>query len=389
MRVLFSTTANDGHLGPLLPFARACAGAGHEVRVAAPASYAGTLDRAGLIHEPFDDAPPDLIGPIMARLPTLSFAEADDLVLREVFGRVDAQAALPALLDTVERWQPDVIVRESAELASLAAAERAGVPHAHVCIGMHEVATRFAEATAEAREELGRLAGLADGQMQAALAGEPVLSLVPELLDHSTGEVPPEADAFRRFHEPGSAADGQRPSAWGDPDLPLVYVTFGSVAGSLPPFAGIFREALDALAGLDVCVLMTVGRRLDPNDLGPLPPNARVLQWVPQDAVLPHAAAVLGHGGFGTSMGALSAGVPQAIAPLFSFDQAVNGDHVAATGAGVTTEIGPGVVGRAAEQIPRLLEIAKYAESAGRVAAAMRELPPPSEAVAVLTDLAR
>src|ERR671912_29653 len=115
MRVLLATTANDGHFGPLVPFARACRAAGHEVRVAAPASYAPALERAGFDHEPFADAPPELIGPVMASLPTLPFEEADDTVIREVFGRIDAQAGLPAVLETVERWRPDVVVRESAE----------------------------------------------------------------------------------------------------------------------------------------------------------------------------------------------------------------------------------------------------------------------------------
>ena len=180
MRVLCSTTGNDGHFGPLLPFARACAQAGHEVRVAAPESYCAALARAGLLHEPFADAPPELIGPVMGTLPTLSFEEADDLVVREVFARIDAQAALPALVEMVERWQPHVVLRESAELASLAAAERAGVPHVHVCIGMHEVASRFAAAIDDPLEELGRLVGLDDGRLPAALAAETVLSSVPE-----------------------------------------------------------------------------------------------------------------------------------------------------------------------------------------------------------------
>ena len=56
--------------------------------------------------------------------------------------------------------------------------------------------------------------------------------------------------------------------------------------------------------------------------------------------MLAQAAAMLGHGGFGTTMGALAAGVPQVVAPLFTFDQIVNGDHVAAVGAGLTTERG-------------------------------------------------
>lgn len=387
MRVLCATTANDGHFGPLVPFARACADAGHEVRVAAPASYAAAVERAGFRHEPFADAPDALVGPVMGRLPSLSFEDADALVVREVFARIDAQAALPGVVATLESWRPDVVLRESAELASLAAAERAGVPHVHVCIGMHEVATGFAEAIGEPLEELARLAGLGEGRLTRALADETVLSSVPEVLDHAVGAPPPGVDGFLRFHDPVRSDDGRDLPVWGDPDAPLVYVTFGSVAGSLPYFAGVFGEALDALAEVDARVLMTVGRKLDPGSLGPVPPNAHVTQWWPQDAVLAHARAMLGHGGFGTTMGALAAGVPQAVAPLFSFDQLVNGAHVAAVGAGVTTDRGPGGVASAAAEVPRLLAEPAYAASAGRIAAALRALPPPAEAVPVLTGL--
>ena len=383
--MLCATTANDGHFGPLLPFARACAAAGHEVRVAAPASYAAAVARAGFPHEPFADAPPDLVGPVMASLPGLGFVEADELVVREVFARIDAQAGLPSLIETVERWRPDVLLRESAELASLAAAERAGVPHVHVCIGMHEVATRFAEVIGGPLEELGRLAGLGDGRLPAALADETVFSAVPDVLDHAAGDVPPEAEAFLRFHEITPATDSHALPDWGNPDAPLVYVTFGSVTGSLPHLAGVYREAVDVLADVEARVLITVGRKLEPAGLGPLPSNVHATQWWPQAAVLAQAAAMLGHGGFGTTMGALGAGVPQVVAPLFTFDQIVNGEHVAAVGAGIATE--RGAVRQAAEQVSLLLEDATYTASARRVAAAMRELPPPAEAVPMLSGL--
>ena len=353
--------------------------------MAAPASYAAAVTRAGFAHEPFADAPPELVGPVMARLPTLSFQEADDLVVGEVFARIDAQAGLPALVDTVERWRPDVVLRESAELASLAAAERAGVPTVHVCIGMHEVASHFAAVIGDPLEELGRLAGLDEGRLATALAGETMFSLVPEALDHPDGMVP--AGGPRRFHEPAPDVPAQGLPDWGDPQAPLVYVTFGSVTGSLPPFAGVFRQALDALAGADVRVLLTVGRTREPVELGAVPANALVLPWFPQDAVLARAAAMLGHGGFGTTMGALVAGVPQAVAPLFSFDQVVNGDHVAAVGAGFTVGQGPGSVAQAAAKLPTLLQDPSYAASARRIAGAIAALPPPAEAVAALADL--
>ena len=62
---------------------------------------------------------------------------------------------------------------------------------------------------------------------------------------------------------------------------------------------------------------MAVERKVDIADLGPLPANARVEGWWPQQEVLARAAVVLGHGGFGTTMGAVAAGVPQVVVPIF------------------------------------------------------------------------
>ena len=136
MRVLCATTAGTGHFGPMIPVAQACAAAGHEVRVAAPESFAGHVQRAGLTHGPFDDVPPEVMGPVFGRLPSQSMEEANRIVIRDVFGRLDAQAAWPRVGALVDAWHPDIVLRDPCEFGSLAAAERVGVPHAEVAIGI-------------------------------------------------------------------------------------------------------------------------------------------------------------------------------------------------------------------------------------------------------------
>ena len=342
MRVLFSTTAGSGHFGPMVPFAKACRDAGHEVTVAAPASFAASVAAAGLDHAPFADVPPEVLGPIFSSIFERPREEANAIVMADVFGRLDAQAALPGVTEIVARWRPDVVVREFCEFASLVAAHKAGVPQVEVAIGLASGIADLLPIVAPPLAELDGIAGLPEGTGYQALVSAPVLTCVPAEVD---GENATAGARIRRFRDGSLTAEqASPPPPWGDPVQPLVYVTFGSVAAALPPFAGVYRSALDALAGEPIRVLMTTGTAIEPGSLAPPPANARVEQWWPQASVMPHTAVVVGHGGFGTTMMALAAGVPQVVVPLFAGDQFLNAERVAAIGAGVCLDGGPGAV---------------------------------------------
>ncbi len=387
MRVLAATTAGAGHFGPLVPFARACLAAGHDVVVAAPASFAAEVAAAGFQHRPFADAPPDVLGRVFARVGALSFDEANEVVVTEVFGRLDAQAALPGLRDLVADWRPDVVVREPAELGALAAARSAGVPSVTVAIGVGEMLEYLARLMTAPLAELDAAVGLPDGACAAAMRAGPTLTCVPVLLDgagRDTGRRDGADGPVHRFHDDAlTSAGGVLPPAWGDPSLPLVYVSFGSVAAGQPGSASLYVAVLAALADQPVRVLLTTGQRMDPADLGPVPANARVERWWPQRDVMPHAAAVVGHGGFGTTMAALAGGVPQVVVPLFSTDQRANAEHVAAIGAGLHLG-GPEAVGDLPAAVASLLGDPAYRTAARAVADEMAALPPVAEAVALL-----
>jgi MGT family glycosyltransferase len=111
-------------------------------------------------------------------------------------------------------------------------------------------------------------------------------------------------------------------------------VSFGTVLGYMSRATGVFRAVLDALDGLPVRALLTVGRRFDPALLAPVPPNVRVEAWVDQADVLGQVDLVVCHGGSGTVLGALTAGVPIVVVPVFA-DQFANASRVADCGAGV------------------------------------------------------
>jgi UDP:flavonoid glycosyltransferase YjiC (YdhE family) len=93
------------------------------------------------------------------------------------------------------------------------------------------------------------------------------------------------------------------------------------------------------------------------------------------------------HGGFGTVLGALSAGVPVAVLPLFA-DQPYNAARVAALGAGIALERGPAGVGGLRSAVEALLADPGYAERAAAIAADVRALPDVDAAAALLAELA-
>jgi hypothetical protein len=65
-----------GPFGPLIPFATACADAGHEVKVGCGSVLRGGVVRAGFDHAPFADAPPEIMGPSSVACPNCPFEEA-------------------------------------------------------------------------------------------------------------------------------------------------------------------------------------------------------------------------------------------------------------------------------------------------------------------------
>ena len=396
MRVLFSTTAGAGHFGPLVAVARACEAAGHEVAVAAPRTFHETVEGGNFTHLPFPDVPADVMRDVFDRVALLSREDANRVVVAEVFGRLDAQAALPGLIDIIARWQPNIVVREPCEFASLVAADSAGIAQVQVAIGMNRLGSGFADLVADPLAELSALAGLPADRGATAAVASPTFTSVPAILDAPDmhlGEVVPsrsmaDVGPIWRFRWPVDGGHGRLPGQWGNSDDPLVYVTYGSVTGGMAHLSDLYARTLRVLADLPIRVLMTTGRGADRSTLAPVPPNAWVEEWWPQAEVMPAAAAMIGHGGYGTTMAALAAGVPQVVVPLFAFDQFVNAEQVVAVKAGVQVLGGLAGLSELPAAITDVLGDPEITAGARAVAAEVAALPELAHCVSILSELA-
>lgn len=183
MRILFTTTGHAGHALPLVPFARACLRAGHDVHIATKRSRMSALERTGVPLLAFGDPAAEELGPLFAARDAATFEEVNDGMAREKFGRIDTSAALPGVLAAVEALRPDVVVRETFEFAGALAAERHGIEHVRVNLGLAAMEEWSLDLVGDVLDELRAGVGLRRDPGERRLRDASSLTLVPRSLE--------------------------------------------------------------------------------------------------------------------------------------------------------------------------------------------------------------
>jgi len=153
----------------------------------------------------------------------------------------------------------------------------------------------------------------------------------------------------------------------GGSDRRLIYAGFGSF---FTADISLVRRLLDAVASRgDWDLVLSLGGRLPPDDLGPIPPNACLLRWVPQLDVLRHADVAVIHGGINTVDECVLSGVPMLVYCGFETDMGGTTARVAHHGLGIIgdrRQDAPRVIG---DRIDRLLTDPRFRRNVERLRA--------------------
>ncbi|MFF9206144.1 macrolide family glycosyltransferase [Streptomyces sp. NPDC014986] len=142
------------------------------------------------------------------------------------------------------------------------------------------------------------------------LHGGPALLYMPRSFQYA-GETFDDDHHFVGPCPPGVALHGTwRPPGDG---RPLIMVSLGTLYNARPQF---FRTCVEAFRDEPWHVLLVLGGGLTAPELGSLPDNVEVRDFVPYNDVLPHAALVVNHGGMSTSMEVFAHEVPVVAVPV-------------------------------------------------------------------------
>lgn len=391
MRALFTTQPGFGHLNPTLPYAVALRDAGHEVRFATAPAFAEAVEAHDFpcwgigedftwerAHEYFPES-----------IEAAKRGRGIEYAVFEIGWERWMPKAARDLIPLVEEWAPDVIVREFAENAATIVGVLLKVPV--VCAAWTAPPAdgstwgrvwdweRWVDCCAEKAGDLG----VPDLDPMEVWARQLVLSGLPPSWFRLTGC----AATIRHFRlSMANDSDGPPPGCLAQlgVDRPVIYATLGTVFNRM---RRVRSAMLEALAGVDADIVMTIGRDVETEEVGVVPDNVRVEQFIPQHHVFARASLLVSHAGLGTMLGAIYAGVPMVLIAVGG-DQPANARLAGELGLARAFELDSLNVGQLQAAITAALEDPAMRQTAANVRDECRTMMPVSAAVAVLEDLA-
>jgi len=139
------------------------------------------------------------------------------------------------------------------------------------------------------------------------------ITQVPRAFDFESSHWPPQ------FHHTGPFHDGKGREKvdfpWeGLTGEPLIYASMGTVMNGR---VDVFRTIVAALKKYkDFQLVLSVGDRVDPDQIGPAPKNAIIVKRAPQLELLKRSSVCITHAGLNTVLESLAQGVPQVAMPV-------------------------------------------------------------------------
>ncbi|MGY4896038.1 activator-dependent family glycosyltransferase [Micromonospora aurantiaca (nom. illeg.)] len=430
MRVLFTTFAQPTHLHAQVPLAWALRAAGHDVRVASQPDLTEAITGAGLtavaVGEPLnqqeqvreldeqhrrevEEAPDDEPTPAdYIELTDISELRDEILTYEYVQRQLTAvtmfgfrtlcpDRMIDDLVAFARDWRPDLVVWDSVTFAGAVAAIASGAAHGRLLFGLDlvgHVRQRHLELLR------GRVPALRDDPLQEwlgdvlarhghpfteqAVLGQFTIDPVPASLrlpvDHHYLPM-----RYTPYNGPATVPDWLREP----PTRPRVCLTLGrSFRETLGGDRTAVTELLDAVATLDVDVVATLSNSQIPPG-HPIPDNVRTVEFVNLDVLLPTCAAIIHHGGSGTSQTALIHGVPQVIVPYKLWCNGPRAERMERAGVAVCGVAGRSAASEVRALIRRVLDEPSFRACAGDLRHEMLAASTPAELVPVLRRLAQ
>ncbi|WP_079911640.1 macrolide family glycosyltransferase [Paenibacillus sp. 32352] len=338
-RVLVVNAGSEGHINPTLGVVQELIRRGEEV--------------VYFLSEPFRD----LVEPTGAKVITLDngkFIKAFIAGGRSPWARVGgllrtADIVIPSLLQQIGEERFDYMIHDSMFGCGRLLAQILNLPAINSCTSFASQQNDFdklqdrltqqfpAEVNDQAKQEFQQLVHKVQAEypVQIHSAYEVFCNPAPMTLVYTSKLFQPDGGSFDetyKFVGPSIVPRSQESFNFSNVDKDrLIYISLGTVFNQAADF---YKLCFAAFAGTNYSVIMSVGKQTRIEELGDIPANFIVRDYVPQLEILQHAQLFITHGGMNSTSEALYNSVPLIVLPQ-SADQPVIARRVAETGAGI------------------------------------------------------
>ena len=391
MKLGFISINVPGHLNPMTALARQLQARNHDV------VFLYSSGAAGL---PFVPSPEgDHVSESISGVSKMQGEDVLELSVRLVLAQT--KTILESLPATVAATGVDALVLDAVQYYAELGAIQLGMPYIHVSNAMyydysgytplafydwpHETTSR---ALARNREGVKRFAKMVErhsadirayaekaelkidwedpGHTLSQLAS---ISQTPRAFDFESSHWPPE------FHHTGPFHDGKGRERLEFPwerltGEPLVYASMGTLLNGR---ADVFRTIVAAVAKhKNLQLVLSVGDQIDPQQIGPVPSSAIIVNRAPQLEVLQVASVCITHAGLNPVLESLAQGVPQVAIPV-AYDQPGVAARIAHKQTGVVTSLNELTADHLSSRLNEMLANSTYRDNARKLQKAIVE----------------
>ncbi|MGG4103239.1 macrolide family glycosyltransferase [Paenibacillus lautus] len=377
-RVLFINGGSEGHINPTIGVVQELISRGEEVVYFCIEAFRERIEKAGATVRTFDDQ----------KFIKAFISGGRDYLLERANGLLlTADIVIPSVVEQINGEHFDYIIHDSMFGCGRLLAQILKLPAISSCTTFAQTKESFdqmlepffvnvpADIAKPINDKFQSLTAMVQEKYNVEIDSpyEVICNPAPLTIVYTTRKFQPEEEAFDqsyKFVGPSisarltqenfdfTAIEGESP----------IYISLGTVFNHAMDF---YKLCIEALGNTDHTIVMSIGSKVQVSDLGEIPTNFIVKNYVPQTDVLQHAKLFITHGGMNSTHEGLYYGVPLIVIPQ-SADQPIIAGQVAHIGAGITLQMQSLSANQLREAADRVLSLSSFKKAAANIRESFR-----------------
>lgn len=340
-RVLFINGGSEGHVNPTIGVVQELISRGEEVVYFTIEDFRERIEETGATVKTFD----------VQKFINAFISGGRNNLLERINGLLHtADIMIPSVLEQIKGEHFDYLIHDSMFGCGHLIAQILKLPAINSCTTFAQTNESFdkmfeqlsKKIPEETFDEFQRLTGMVKEKFGVEIRTpyEVYCNPAPLTIVYTTKEFQPNGEAFDQTYKFVGPSISSRLTQENF-DLTAIegkstiYISLGTVMNQAIDF---YKLCLDAFGSTDHTVVMSIGEKTQFTELGDIPENFIVKNYVPQTEVLKYSKLFITHGGMNSTHEGLYYGVPLIVIPL-SADQPIIAGQVASIGAGIALQM--------------------------------------------------